>query len=73
MLKLVLFSATSISCNSRRLREVQRGGRLRLSLKKLKFTLLFQWYFSIAGGGMNVPVQVVCVCSTIVQQLINMS
>ena len=38
-----------------------------------KFTLLFRWYFSIAGGGMNVPVQVVCVCSTIVQQLINMS
>ena len=30
------------------------------------FTLLFRWYFSIAGGGMNVPVQVVCVCSTIV-------
>ena len=34
MLKLVLFSATSISCNSRRLRGAQRGGRLRLSLKK---------------------------------------
>ena len=38
-----------------------------------KFTLLIRWYFSIAGGGMNVPVQVVCICSTIVQQLINMS
>ena len=71
MLKLVLFSATSISCNSMIKKSSER--RAAETVTEENFTLLFRWYFSIAGGG----VQVVCVCSTIVtvtvQQLINVS
>ena len=67
----------TLQCNLNflQLKKIKRSSESRAAetVTEEKFTLLFRWYFSIAGGEMNVPVQVVCVCSTIVQQLINMS
>ena len=69
------YNAQTGTLHVMQLKKIKRSSERRTAetVAEENFTLLFRWYFSIAGGGMNVPVQVVCVCSTIVQQLINMS
>ena len=50
----------TLQCNFNfmQLRKIKRSSERRAAetVTEKKFTLLFRWYFIIAGGGMNVPV-----------------